>query len=152
MTHITCRLTAKNRDQLRNHTLGNRVWAAFTKSVTHGQCEARPAVTFPDAGEISYAERHRKHAGDAVQSRWHKIAQARRVSLFPSAICRTSWMRGGATWPVASVRRPVRRSGSLIYDDKPESDRRTTTVHRAALDQCSLALSALDVTSTLHDQ
>ena len=28
MIHITCRLTAKNRDQLRNPTLGNRVWAA----------------------------------------------------------------------------------------------------------------------------
>ena len=25
-THITCRLTAKNRDQLQNPTLGNRVW------------------------------------------------------------------------------------------------------------------------------
>jgi len=30
MTHLTCRLTAKNRDQLRNPTLGNRVWATFT--------------------------------------------------------------------------------------------------------------------------
>ena len=30
MTHVTCRLTAKNRDQLRNSTLGNRVWATFT--------------------------------------------------------------------------------------------------------------------------
>jgi len=30
MTHVTCRLTAKNRDQLRDHTLGNRVWATFT--------------------------------------------------------------------------------------------------------------------------
>jgi len=30
MTHVTCRLTAKNRDQLRNLTLGNRVWATFT--------------------------------------------------------------------------------------------------------------------------
>ena len=27
MTHVTCRLTAKNRDQLQNPTLGNRVWA-----------------------------------------------------------------------------------------------------------------------------
>jgi len=27
MTHVTCRLTAKVRDQLRNPTLGNRVWA-----------------------------------------------------------------------------------------------------------------------------
>ena len=30
MTHATCKLTAKNRDQLRNPTLGNRVWATFT--------------------------------------------------------------------------------------------------------------------------
>jgi len=29
MIHITCRLTAKNRDQLRNPMLGNRVWAIF---------------------------------------------------------------------------------------------------------------------------
>jgi len=28
--HVTCRLTAKNRDQLRNPTIGNRVWATFT--------------------------------------------------------------------------------------------------------------------------
>ena len=32
MTHVTCRLTAMNRDQLRNLTLGNRVWATFTFS------------------------------------------------------------------------------------------------------------------------
>ena len=30
MTHVTCRLTAKNQNQLRNCTLGNRVWATFT--------------------------------------------------------------------------------------------------------------------------
>ena len=30
MIYVTCRLTAKNRDQLRNPTLGNRVWATFT--------------------------------------------------------------------------------------------------------------------------
>jgi len=29
MTHVTCRPTAKNRDQLRNRTLGNRVGATF---------------------------------------------------------------------------------------------------------------------------
>jgi len=28
-THVTCRLTAKNRDQLRNPMLGTRVWATF---------------------------------------------------------------------------------------------------------------------------
>ena len=30
MPHVTCRLTAKNRDQLRNTMLGNRVRATFT--------------------------------------------------------------------------------------------------------------------------
>ena len=29
MTHVTCRLTAKDRDQLRSPTLGNQVWATF---------------------------------------------------------------------------------------------------------------------------
>ena len=29
MTHVTCRLTVKNRDQLRNPTLSNELWATF---------------------------------------------------------------------------------------------------------------------------
>ena len=37
MTHVTCRLTAKNRDRLRNPTLGNRVWATFTFITTRGR-------------------------------------------------------------------------------------------------------------------
>ena len=36
MTHVTCKLTAQNRDQLRNPTLGNRAWAAFTFFYTVG--------------------------------------------------------------------------------------------------------------------
>jgi len=38
MTQVTCRLTAKNRDQLRNRTLGNRVWATFTFYVLYARC------------------------------------------------------------------------------------------------------------------
>jgi len=34
MTLVTCRLAAKNRDQLRNPTLSNRVWATFTYTFT----------------------------------------------------------------------------------------------------------------------
>ena len=33
MTHVTCRLTAKNWDQLQNPTLGNRAWAAFLTKI-----------------------------------------------------------------------------------------------------------------------
>ena len=36
MTYITCRLIAKNRDQPRNPTLGNRVWATFTVFTSTG--------------------------------------------------------------------------------------------------------------------
>jgi len=50
MTHITCRLTAKNQDQLRNRTLGNRVWATFLWAAsTDGQLSplaARHCSTF----------------------------------------------------------------------------------------------------------
>jgi len=38
MTHITCRLTAKNWDQLRNHTLCNRVWATFFVLMKRNLC------------------------------------------------------------------------------------------------------------------
>jgi len=67
MTHVTCRLTAKNLDQLRNPTLGSRVWATFTflktlfrfvKSVTlistkmqHGAttiCRTRSSISLAD--------------------------------------------------------------------------------------------------------
>jgi len=34
MTHLTCRLTAKNRDQLRNPALVNRVWVTFLQQLT----------------------------------------------------------------------------------------------------------------------
>ena len=35
MTRVTCRLTAKDRNQLRNPTLGNRVWATFLHPSLH---------------------------------------------------------------------------------------------------------------------
>jgi len=43
MTHVTCKLTAKNRDQLRNPTLGNRVWTTFTFVFTRASPDL-PAV------------------------------------------------------------------------------------------------------------
>jgi len=49
MTHVTCRLTAKNRDQLRNPTLGNRIWATFTFLVKF--------VHFPPASRFITSEK-----------------------------------------------------------------------------------------------
>jgi len=45
MTHVTCRLIAKNRDQLGNPTLGYRVWAAFTAVCRSASRSARTLVS-----------------------------------------------------------------------------------------------------------
>ena len=45
MTHITCRLTAENRDQLGNPTLGNRVRATFTFFMDAGGSSHERACT-----------------------------------------------------------------------------------------------------------
>jgi len=53
MTHVACRLTAKNRDQLRDPTLGNRVWASFSffnwKSTQDAvfACAGQPSMKLP---------------------------------------------------------------------------------------------------------
>ena len=45
MTHVTCRLAAKNRDQLRNPTLGNRVrGASFTSLPVNNQVDGHSDV------------------------------------------------------------------------------------------------------------
>ena len=62
MTHITCRLTAKNRDQLRNPTLGNRVWATFT-------------FTFCGFAQIWYSRRGRSSSRLGASSRQPLRAQ-----------------------------------------------------------------------------
>ena len=48
MTHVTCRLTAKNRDQFRNPMLGNRVWDAFTFLAVNVGGKVRPTHSQTD--------------------------------------------------------------------------------------------------------
>ena len=48
MIHVTCRLTAKNRDHLRNPTLGNRVWASeMAYTVSSGALNSTPTNQLP---------------------------------------------------------------------------------------------------------
>jgi len=54
MAHVTCRLTAKNRDQLQDPTLGNRVWVTFTLPFTSRQILATP-LTFSILSTSSHA-------------------------------------------------------------------------------------------------
>ena len=68
MTHVTCSMTAKNRDHLRNPTLDNGVWATFTLFSTRcipapvcagvrsvGRCCAK--VTWPTVSTSSFRGR-----------------------------------------------------------------------------------------------
>jgi len=58
MTHVTCRLTAKNWGQLQNPALGNRVWATFTFLYGYSSSQSNlppgrgdiPALTPAEAG------------------------------------------------------------------------------------------------------
>ena len=58
MTHVTCRLTAKNRDHLRNPTFGNRVWATFFAVGGHFGIERSVHLSVPWRSCLGY-----RHAG-----------------------------------------------------------------------------------------
>ena len=76
MTHVTCRLTAKNRDHLRNPTLGDRVWTTFLQKdlsvitrIAHAlsvlkRCCVRPSVRLSQ-GQRARQQQSRAAAGDA---------------------------------------------------------------------------------------
>ena len=80
MTHITCRLTAKNRDQLRNSTLGSRVWATICVCVrVAGVWSSSPGrgLHVPDAARVlrrharpgRFAPHAPQEAGDRARRR-----------------------------------------------------------------------------------
>jgi len=86
MTQVTCRLTAKNRDQLWNPTLGSRVWAylyLFCPGDVVAQCQgvgvttkrlrdrfAVRALLRNDCGQVVYfiyfLFKHRRQRADAT--------------------------------------------------------------------------------------
>ena len=57
MTHVACRLSAMNPDQLQNPTLGNRVWATFTL-VFHDELSPDTPLTFYQFPDISRESGH----------------------------------------------------------------------------------------------
>jgi len=61
MTHVTCRLTAKKRDQLRNPTLGNRIWATFFGLIDAPSTDQEQAAIYstpqPPVLRLGYTDR-----------------------------------------------------------------------------------------------
>ena len=66
MTHVTCRLIAKNRDQLRNPTLDNRIWATFT--FLHGDKTDYKTQLEVDGKPVRECLRPGTHAGTHAQT------------------------------------------------------------------------------------
>ena len=56
MIHVTCRLTAKNRDQLRDPTLGNRVWPTFFTTTAWRSAVNASSVVFTATSEAEHRD------------------------------------------------------------------------------------------------
>ena len=93
MTHATCRLSAKNRDQLWNPTLGNRSWAAFifylycSSNDTHF-CWSALYLNELNFGLFSWDSLHVIfwHWSSLVDALWPFVASTRSTS-FTSRYC-----------------------------------------------------------------
>ena len=74
MTHVTCRLTARNRDQPRNPTLGNRVWATFYghKLVSPLHCDTLYAMHVMRP-KISEERRSRWRRRQRWRTQWSRL-------------------------------------------------------------------------------
>ena len=110
MTHVTCRLTAKNWDQLRNPTLGNRVLATFLIILL---CSRRRVRAFSDTAirpsfdRLSVPWRSCPRSAAALGYRHAGCLQLSRVrTAYPSAGGRRSAASRTAIGGGISSRRP----------------------------------------------
>jgi len=95
--HVTCRLTAKNRDQLRNPTLGNRVWAIPFKNGRNGES--------PTSGSAGNAQ---TDAPRSIDIDLHGMQQANAAALCGvRCIVYRQQQMGSGCWRLFSIaRRP----------------------------------------------
>jgi len=100
MTHVTCRLTAKYWDQLRNPTLGDRVWAAFT--FLH-------RLPRPIAIDVASSGVCVRHAEEPIVSRLGE-------DLSENHVCR---LGPGAEWESAMFTETVDSSSSRARRGRP---------------------------------
>jgi len=112
MTHVTCRLTAKNQDQLRNLTLGSRVRASFTfqypRFQDRGAAAGRDSV--PCVGRTQFAvirlvARRRRRDGDYSSSCLDGVATS-------SAANFNGHGHGCGMFPIPSLILSLTRGGS----------------------------------------
>ena len=79
MIHVTCRLTAKNRDQLRNPTLGNRVWATFTFIFTQIQQSGRQQIQPSKFPAYLHNRKHFNEIPTRFLHRFSRLFNARHI-------------------------------------------------------------------------
>jgi len=122
MTHVTCRLTAQNRDQLRNPTLGNRVWTTFLLLHTQFKTpDPTPQNRLPPSLRVGMYEM-------VAYIVFLNFSDRVRTSALPPekmSSCSELWLGpgGGARATVFVARRPVSEAdvlNSLGYQCMPD--------------------------------
>ena len=83
MTHVTCRLTAKNRDQLRNTTLSNRVRATFTFFNLLSSANEKATPTFIKYTILDLDTGRSHHHLHVVVGQVHANVSHRQLQLLP---------------------------------------------------------------------
>ena len=122
MTQVTCMLSARNWDQLRNHTLDNRVWATF---FGHGDC------LIAVAGELAATSAgadvdQRARVTAAVTSRRRRPARLRSVFDRAAGGARRAGGGGGG----ADGGQPRRAPAAAVVPGRASAGRRRAAAPR----------------------
>jgi len=124
MTHVTCRLTAKNRDQLRNPTLGNRVCATFTLACVYCSCcvattssQCRGATSSASAASSSSL------AGERAQAPDRGLDQCWRHSSTRSSVDTSRPRSAAAAAAAAGAVSASQRSAAANYTSRSPTHR-----------------------------
>jgi len=112
MTHITCKLTAENWDQLRNFTLGNRVWATFTWTakktnewVSNKAGVKKELLDTVKARKLAYYGHTMRKQGSCLEK---EIKQGTMPGERRRGRPRTAWMDNIKTWTGLPVEESIR--------------------------------------------
>ena len=150
MTHVNCRLTAENRDQLRNPTLGNRVWAARVQ-VTAGAVGRREGAVCSLASTarllaVAAAFRQFRHQVDSTESASDPLGVVDGFGRAQNAAQRPARASPGhvviAAFVVLDVAASCADAGKATVGDEPPPAFSTTDVSQRRLVRDHL--SALD--------
>ena len=166
MTHVTCRLTAKNRDQLQNPTLGNRVRATFTFLVGLPMIRSPESVGLQGATRAGERQTHsgttrkqtrNRRCGVVIIARWPHVSHtAFSYSTYSRRHVIGYRRRPASLWLVRQVKLIVTRAVghlavSTFQNDRWRHDLLPLRLDVVSLDICLLYVYVCGRTNDVRD-